>query len=98
MFSITDKKLEVYMADLWEKFGMASENVKNLAEKPSNDILLKLYALYKQGTEGDIQGEKPGLMDFKGLFKYNAWEELKGKSKEDAQTEYIDLVNSLLKQ
>lgn len=86
------------MTDLTEKFRLASEDVKNLTERPDNDILLKLYALYKQGTEGDIKGEKPGFMDFKNLFKYNAWEELRGKSKEDAQAEYVDLVNGLLKQ
>ena len=68
---------------------------KTLTEKPSNDILLKLYSLYKQATEGDVKGERPGGFDFKGAAKFNAWESLKGKSKEDAAKQYVELVNSL---
>lgn len=68
---------------------------KTLPERPSNDILLKLYALYKQATDGDVTGERPGGFDFKGAAKFNAWESLKGKSKEDAAKEYVELVNSL---
>ncbi len=68
---------------------------KTLQEKPSNDVLLKLYSLYKQATEGDVQGERPGGFDFKGAAKYDAWETLKGKTKEDAENEYVELVNSL---
>ncbi len=77
------------------KFEEAVLKSKSLTERPSNDILLKLYALYKQVTEGDVKGERPGGFDFKGAAKYDAWEALKGKSKEDAANEYIKLVNSL---
>ena len=64
--------------------------------KPSNENLLRLYALYKQATEGDIQGEKPGNpFDIVGNAKYAAWENLKGLSKQDAMQQYINLVNSL---
>ena len=69
---------------------------KSLKERPSNDILLKLYALYKQVTEGNVSGERPGGFDFKGAAKYDAWESEKGKSVEDASKEYINLVNSLI--
>ncbi len=69
---------------------------KTLKERPSNDVLLKLYALYKQVTEGDVAGERPGGFDFKGAAKYDAWENQKGKSEEDAGNEYINLVNSLI--
>ncbi len=76
-------------------FNQAVADSKNLSERPSNDILLKLYALYKQVTEGDVRGEKPGGFDFKGAAKFEAWEAQKGKSKEEAANEYIALVNSL---
>ncbi len=77
------------------KFEEAVAKSKTLNERPSNDVLLKLYALYKQVTEGDVHGERPGGFDFKGAAKYDAWEAQKGKSKDDAAKEYIELVNSL---
>ena len=76
-------------------FIKASQEAQLLPKKPSNDELLQLYALYKQATEGDIKGEKPIGFDFKALAKYNAWEELKGLSQEDAQVAYIKLVDIL---
>ena len=76
-------------------FEQAIAKSKTLTERPSNDVLLKLYALYKQATESDVSGERPGGFDFKGAAKYDAWEKQKGKSKEDAANEYIELVNSL---
>ncbi len=79
-----------------QTFEEAVAKSKMLNERPSNDILLKLYALYKQVTEGDVNGERPGGFDFKGAAKYDAWEAEKGKSKEDAAKEYIELVNSLI--
>jgi len=77
------------------KFEEAVAKSKTLNERPSNDVLLKLYALYKQVTEGDVQGERPGGFDFKGAAKYDAWEAQRGKNKDDAAKEYIELVNSL---
>ncbi len=77
-------------------FEEAVKKSKTLTERPSNDVLLKLYALYKQVTEGDVKGERPGGFDFKGAAKYDAWAEQKGTNKEDAAKEYINLVNSLL--
>jgi diazepam-binding inhibitor (GABA receptor modulator, acyl-CoA-binding protein) len=76
-------------------FEQAVADSKNLSEGLSNDVLLKLYALYKQVTEGDVNGERPGGFNFKGAAKYDAWDKQKGKSKEDAAKEYIKLVNSL---
>ena len=78
-----------------EAFDKAVAESKTLKSKPSNDILLKLYSLYKQATEGDVSGERPGGFDFKGAAKFDAWEELKGKSNDDASEEYIKLVNDL---
>jgi diazepam-binding inhibitor (GABA receptor modulator, acyl-CoA-binding protein) len=69
---------------------------QTLHEKPSNDILLQLYSLYKQATEGDVAGDRPGGFDFKGAAKYDAWAGQKGKPKEIAAREYIELVNKLL--
>lgn len=80
---------------LQEQFEEASKSVNNLPKRPGNDILLKLYGLYKQGAEGDVVGDRPGGFDFKAIAKYNAWLALKGKSKEEAQQDYINLVTKL---
>ncbi|MCS6823623.1 MAG: acyl-CoA-binding protein [Cytophagaceae bacterium] len=83
--------------ELREQFEQAVATSRQLAEQP-NEILLALYGLYKQATEGDINIEKPtNIFDFKGIAKFNAWNELKGTSKEEAMKKYIDLVNSLQK-
>ncbi len=76
-------------------FEEAVKESKNLKSKPSNDILLKLYALYKQATEGNVKGERPGGFDFKGAAKYDAWESQKDKDSEEAKQEYIQLVKDL---
>lgn len=81
--------------DLKERFEKAAADSKNLASRPDNSTLLKLYSLYKQSTEGDVNTEPPNAFDFVNKAKYNAWEELKGKSKETAMQEYVDLVESL---
>lgn len=84
--------------ELNELFKQAAANSKTLAEKPDNDTLLKLYALYKQATEGDVQGDGPSnSFDFVAKFKHTAWEKLKGLSNADAMQQYIDLVNQLKK-
>jgi acyl-CoA-binding protein len=83
------------MADLKAKFEKAAEDVKKLSERPDNDTLLKLYALYKQGSEGDVSGAKPGFFDFVGTAKYEAWAKLKGMKTEEAMQKYTDLVKKL---
>ena len=83
------------MADLKAKFDKAAEDVKKLSERPDNDTLLKLYALYKQGSEGDVSGTKPGFFDFVGTAKYEAWAKLKGMKPEEAMQKYTDLVKKL---
>lgn len=81
---------------LQEDFKNAAERSKTeIKERPSNEDLLKMYALYKQADEGDVKGERPGGFDFKAIAKYNAWEELKGKPSEEAMKEYIALVDRL---
>jgi diazepam-binding inhibitor (GABA receptor modulating acyl-CoA-binding protein) len=82
---------------LAEKFATAQEQVKTLKSAPSNDKLLELYALYKQGTAGDVTGSRPGMFDLKGRAKYDAWAGKKGIGKEQAQQAYVDLVERLLK-
>jgi acyl-CoA-binding protein len=77
------------------QFNKASEEVQDIGARPSNDVLLKLYALYKQATEGDVQGERPGMTDFKGRAKYDAWAAIEGMSAQDAMQDYVDLVESL---
>ncbi len=82
--------------ELQELFQQAAANSKSLSAKPDNETLLKLYSLYKQGTEGDNNSEAPSNpFDFVAKAKYSAWEELKGTSKEAAMQQYIDLVNKL---
>ena len=76
-------------------FQQASQDVQQLDERPSIENLLKLYALYKQATEGDVQGERPGMMDMKGRAKFDAWAGLQGLSAQDAMQDYVDLVESL---
>ena len=80
---------------LEESFKRAIEQSKKLPEKPSNDVLLKIYALFKQATEGDVSGERPGGFDFKAVAKFNAWESLRGKAPDEAKSEYIDLIHKL---
>ena len=82
--------------DLQAQFENAVAESKNLSEKPSNEILLQLYSLYKQSTEGDVSGEAPtNPFDFVNKAKYDAWSSLKGKSKEEAMQAYVDLVSKL---
>jgi diazepam-binding inhibitor (GABA receptor modulating acyl-CoA-binding protein) len=83
------------MADLKAAFEQAVAESKTLPEKPDNMTLLKIYALYKQATQGDVDGERPGLTDFVGRAKWDAWHALKGKSSDEAMQEYIDLIESL---
>ena len=82
--------------ELQQQFDQAVTDSKTLPEKPSNDILLQLYSLYKQATEGDVSGEAPtNPFDFVNKAKYEAWSSIRGKSKEDAMTEYVKLVQQL---
>jgi acyl-CoA-binding protein len=76
-------------------FEAAAARSKEFTKRPSNEELLLLYALYKQATKGDVAGDRPGGFDFKAIAKYDAWQELKGKSKEEAIVEYVELVNRL---
>ena len=84
------------MADLQQQFEQAARDIKTLDERPDNDTMLRLYALYKQGSEGDVKGDKPGFFDFVGAAKYEAWEKLRGTSQEQAQKKYVDLVKKLV--
>ncbi len=82
--------------DLKELFEKATVESKQLASKPSNETLLQLYSLYKQATEGDNNAEAPANpFDFVAKAKFEAWNELKGKTKEMAMEEYINLVKKL---
>jgi len=83
------------MSDLQSSFDQALKDVKDLKERPDNDTLLRLYALYKQGSEGDVSGDKPGFFDFVGTAKYEAWAKLKGTAQDDAKQKYVALVKKL---
>jgi acyl-CoA-binding protein len=83
------------MSTLNEQFEQAVADSKNLPERPDNATLLKLYALYKQGSAGDVDGKRPGFTDMVGRAKWDAWNELKGQSKDEAQQAYIDLIEDL---
>ena len=84
------------MPDLKTVFEQATRDVQELPERPDNETLLRLYALYKQGSEGDVSGPKPGFFDFVGTAKYEAWEKLAGTKPEDAMKKYVDAVKKLV--
>uniref|UniRef100_U5ES18 Putative determination of adult lifespan n=1 Tax=Corethrella appendiculata TaxID=1370023 RepID=U5ES18_9DIPT len=81
---------------LQEKFDKAAEDVKKLKTTPSNDQLLELYGLFKQATVGDNTTAKPGLLDFKGKAKWEAWEGRKGTTKDSAMEQYVALAEKLI--
>ena len=83
------------MADLKAQFDEAVAASKSLPEKPDNMTLLKIYALYKQASSGDVDGKRPGFTDMVGRAKWDAWNEVKGKSSDEAMQEYVDLIESL---
>jgi len=85
------------MPTLESKFKQAAEEAKQSSERPSDEILLKLYAFYKQATEGDVKGKRPGMLDFVGQAKYDAWAKLKGMSKDKAMQAYMDVAEKLKK-
>ncbi len=83
------------MSDMKAQFEEAAQAVQQLPKRPDNDALLKLYALYKQGTVGDVTGARPGILDMQGRMKYDAWTKYKGLTNAQAMQEYIDLVERL---
>ena len=83
------------MSKLKTLFEKAVAESKSLPEKPDNMTLLKIYALYKQATEGDCEGKRPGFTDMVGRAKYDAWAAVKGKGTDEAMQEYVDLIESL---
>jgi len=83
------------MSKLKATFDAAVADSKSLPEKPDNMTLLKIYALYKQATEGDVGGKRPGFTDMVGRAKHDAWAGQQGKSNDDAMQEYADLIESL---
>jgi acyl-CoA-binding protein len=80
-----------------QQFEKAAQEIQQITKRPTNEELLQLYALFKQATEGDVTGSRPGMLDMKGRAKYDAWAKLKGKSKEGAQNEYVQWVETLKK-
>ena len=85
------------MSDLKKKFDAAAKDAKNLKTRPSDDDLLRLYALYKQATDGDVSGDRPGAFDFVNRAKYDAWARLKGTDNDKAMKSYVDTVARLKK-
>jgi diazepam-binding inhibitor (GABA receptor modulating acyl-CoA-binding protein) len=80
---------------LQDQFNQAQIDSKNLPERPDNMTLLKIYALYKQGSTGDASGDRPGMTDFVARAKFDGWAALAGTSKEAAMQQYIDLIEGL---
>jgi acyl-CoA-binding protein len=83
------------MSDLKAQFDKAVADSKTLPERPDNQTMLKMYALYKQATNGDVSGTRPGFTDMVGRAKWDAWNEIKGTSGEDAMKQYVSLVEDL---
>ena len=86
------------MADVKKRFESAAKKVLAAKKDPGNDLKLKLYANYKQATEGDVQGDKPGFTDFVNRAKYEAWAKLKGTSSDEAMKAYIKLVERVTRE
>ena len=84
------------MSDLNAAFEQAQKDVKTLTERPSIENLLALYALFKQASEGDVSGKRPGMLDMVGRAKYDAWAGLSGTSSDDAKQQYVDKVKEML--
>jgi acyl-CoA-binding protein len=83
------------MSDLQSKFEAAVADSKNLPDRPDNATLLKLYALYKQATAGDVDGKRPGFTDMVGRAKWDAWNEIKGTGKDEAMKQYVSLIEDM---
>lgn len=83
------------MSDLKTRFDAATADVTQLSEAPDNATKLKLYALFKQASQGDVTGDRPGLTDFVGRAKFDAWSKLQGTPNDAAMNRYIDLVEAL---
>ena len=83
------------MSDLSNRFQAAVSNSRNISQRPDNSTLLQIYALYKQATEGDVTGDKPGFSDLVGRAKWDAWNKVNGLPKEEAMQQYVDLIDSL---
>jgi diazepam-binding inhibitor (GABA receptor modulator, acyl-CoA-binding protein) len=89
------QRKEILMTDLSKQFEQAMADSKNLEERPDNGTLLKLYALFKQGSSGDVDGKRPGFTDMVGRAKWDAWNEIKGTDQKVAMQDYINLIESL---
>jgi diazepam-binding inhibitor (GABA receptor modulator, acyl-CoA-binding protein) len=85
------------MAEIDEKFEAAAKDVQQFTKRPDDEDLLRLYALYKQGTEGDVAGERPGTFALKDRAKYDAWARVKGTDSTKAREQYVKLVERLKK-
>ena len=83
------------MSNIQSQFESAVKASTNLAKKPDNATLLKIYSLYKQATTGDVAGKRPGFTDFVGRAKYDAWAKLKGTDSEAAKGSYVTLIEGL---
>jgi acyl-CoA-binding protein len=83
------------MTELKTQFETAVADSKNLSERPDNQTMLKMYGLYKQATNGDASGSRPGFTDMVGRAKWDAWNEVKGMSKDDAMKQYVSLIEDL---
>ncbi len=86
------------MSDLQARFDAAKEDSVKLPKRPDNKTMLLMYAYFKQGSTGDVEGERPGFTDLVGRSKYDAWAEIKGTPREEAMQKYVDLVESLKQQ
>ena len=86
------------MSDLKKRFEKAAKDVTKAKTDPGNDLKLRLYANFKQATDGDVAGDKPGFTDFVGRAKYDAWMKLKGMSTDDAMNAYIKLVDRVTRE
>ncbi|MBL8513284.1 MAG: acyl-CoA-binding protein [Betaproteobacteria bacterium] len=86
------------MSEIKKQFEKATKDVTKAKKDPGNEMKLRLYAHFKQASEGDVSGDKPGFTDFVGRAKYDAWAKIKGMSQDDAMKAYVKLVDRVLKE
>ncbi len=80
-----------------DRFVEAQRQVKTLTKRPTNDQLLSLYSLFKQATDGDATGKRPGMLDVKGRAKFDAWKNRQGLARDAAKAQYVALVDGLMR-
>ena len=83
------------MSRVEDDFLNACQRVEEFYTRLNNSTIRKIYAHYKQATEGDVSGKRPSVLKLRDRIKFDSWSSISGMSKDDAKIAYIELVNNL---